>query len=277
MANIHIRDAQHLKEIKRFVTHSHDCYQILFLKSGTLRATIDGNTYIAKAPALLFISNLELHSLHPVGDLYERYYIDISPISDTQHFEESALFTILSCRPVGFCHVLDVSAYEERVEQLFKSLLTEHKSEFPFKAYREEILLYELLILLYRHAPHLFSSVEFKTAEIAWLIQRHIEANYREPIRIEELAAKFHIHSSYLSHEFKKSTGYSVHQYLIFWRLSVARQLLAETDLPITNIAYAVGFNDSSNFSRLFRQRVGCTPNNYRTQHQINSERKSEV
>jgi len=277
MANIHIRDAQHLTEPKHFVSHSHDCYQILFLKKGSLQATIDGTTYLAKAPAMLFISNLELHSLRPTEEVYERYYIDISPISDAHHFEESALFTILSCRPVGFCHVLNIAAYEDRVEQLFRSLVAEHKKDQPFKAYREEILLYDLLILLYRQAPQLFSSVELKTAEIAWLIQRHIETNYKDPIRIEELAAKFHIHSSYLSHEFKKSTGYSVHQYLIFWRLSVARQLLAETDLPITGIAYAVGFNDSSNFSRLFRQRVGCTPNRYRIQNQIHHERKSEA
>jgi AraC family transcriptional regulator len=63
---------------------------------------------------------------------------------------------------------------------------------------------------------------------------------------------------------FRQVTGTTPHQYLIGARLRLAARLLLDTDRPVTESAYDVGFNDLSNFMRTFRRVIGETPREYR-------------
>ena len=73
------------------------------------------------------------------------------------------------------------------------------------------------------------------------------------------------ISCSKLSHSFREMTGYPVLEYLTMCRMTKARSLLSETDLPVTQIAAAVGYCSVTNFSRMFRLKNNCTPSAYRT------------
>lgn len=65
---------------------------------------------------------------------------------------------------------------------------------------------------------------------------------------------------------FHRQVGCTFVTYLNRWRISLACQSLFETDVPITKIAYRVGFTNLSNFHRRFRQIKGITPADYRRQ-----------
>jgi len=56
----------------------------------------------------------------------------------------------------------------------------------------------------------------------------------------------------------------STMEYLIRLRVKMAAIILRDTDLPISEIAYRVGFNDITHFGRMFRKRVGYSPSEYR-------------
>ncbi len=58
--------------------------------------------------------------------------------------------------------------------------------------------------------------------------------------------------------------GVTPHQYLVRCRLRLAARLLADPHRPVTEIAYAVGFGDLSNFVRSFRRAAGVTPTGFR-------------
>jgi AraC-like DNA-binding protein len=62
------------------------------------------------------------------------------------------------------------------------------------------------------------------------------------------------------SREFKKTFGKTFRDYLIDYRLKEACRLLENPAATITDVTYAVGFNDPSYFSRVFKQRFGVTP-----------------
>jgi AraC family transcriptional regulator len=64
---------------------------------------------------------------------------------------------------------------------------------------------------------------------------------------------------------FKQATGRTPHQYVLHCRLEHAKQLLAETTLPLSEIACQVGCADHSHLTRLFRRYVGLSPKAYRT------------
>lgn len=73
-----------------------------------------------------------------------------------------------------------------------------------------------------------------------------------------------HISPGYLSRIFKKETGLSLSDYIIQKRISVAKQLLVKTNLPITTIAERIGLSYASYFKKLFKEKVNMTPQEYR-------------
>ena len=74
----------------------------------------------------------------------------------------------------------------------------------------------------------------------------------------------YYISLFYLSHSFKKLTGYSPKQYLLLTRMSYARELLITTDTAVKVITDQCGFNDVNNFIRVFKREYQMTPKQYR-------------
>lgn len=89
----------------------------------------------------------------------------------------------------------------------------------------------------------------------------------------EELANMVHISPGYLSRIFKKETGLSLSDYIIQKRITIAKQLLTKTNLPITTIAERIGLSYASYFTKLFKEKVNMTPQEYR-QNEKSRERK---
>lgn len=63
---------------------------------------------------------------------------------------------------------------------------------------------------------------------------------------------------------FKQATGYAPHQYIVNRRVERARRLLAETELPVAQVALSVGFQNQSHFTKVFRRATGATPRTFR-------------
>jgi len=80
----------------------------------------------------------------------------------------------------------------------------------------------------------------------------------------DELAAMVHVSSGYLGRIFKKETGLALTDYIIKKRIFVAKQLLIKTSLSITDISARVGISYSSYFTKIFKEQVGVTPQEYR-------------
>lgn len=91
-----------------------------------------------------------------------------------------------------------------------------------------------------------------------------IEAAWHEPLALDDLAREAGLSPFHFLRVFRRVTGTTPHQYLIGARVRAAVQMLLDTDLPVTRIAYDSGFRDLSNFNHTFRRTVGCTPRAYR-------------
>jgi AraC-like DNA-binding protein len=87
---------------------------------------------------------------------------------------------------------------------------------------------------------------------------------YHSTITLSELCAHFHRSKSYISHLFKHRAGVSLRAYCNNLRLEDARLLLETTEMQVTDIAFETGFCDTSYFIRLFKERYGETPHQYR-------------
>ena len=92
----------------------------------------------------------------------------------------------------------------------------------------------------------------------------YMQGHYAERLTVDDLAAVASVSPSYLIRLFKRRLGTTPHDYLLRYRISRAKELLAETTLTSAAIAERVGFASESNFSYRFKQMVGQGPRAYR-------------
>jgi len=98
-------------------------------------------------------------------------------------------------------------------------------------------------------------------------IEEYIDLRLEKGLRVEELASHLGISPSYFARSFRSSVGLAPHAYVMRRRLLRAQELLANTDLPLIDIALATGFADQSHFCRRFHEMMGMPPRTFRLQH----------
>ena len=96
-------------------------------------------------------------------------------------------------------------------------------------------------------------------------VEQYVSEHYREDIRLEDLAALVGMAPSAFSRFFRQRTGRTVVDYIIDIRLGNAARLLVDTTQNISEICYSCGFNNLSNFNRVFKAKRGYTPRDFRT------------
>ena len=88
--------------------------------------------------------------------------------------------------------------------------------------------------------------------------------NFRRPLTLGEVAAHTFVTPHTLSLAFGKTIGMTFKEYLLLLRIAEAKRLLVSTDLPVARLAEQVGYCNVNNFIKIFRDRVGTTPLQYR-------------
>lgn len=96
-------------------------------------------------------------------------------------------------------------------------------------------------------------------------ITDYIHQNYQDStLTNERISEQFGYHPYYLSQLFKERTGKTLHHYLLYYRVRIAKNYLITTDLDINTISWKCGFNSCAYFIKQFRQHTGITPKQYR-------------
>ena len=94
-------------------------------------------------------------------------------------------------------------------------------------------------------------------------LMRYLHNNYSKKLTGEILEAEMGINIDHLNRVFKKMCGQTIFAYLNQIRISHAKDLIGQTDLPFSEAAYLVGFDDTSYFTKFFKQHTGTTPSQY--------------
>ncbi len=95
-------------------------------------------------------------------------------------------------------------------------------------------------------------------------VKDYISEHYAEELRLDDLAAMVGMAPSAFSRFFKQHTTRNLQDYIIDVRLGRAARMLVDTTTGISEICYACGFNNLSNFNRAFKNRRGYTPRDFR-------------
>lgn len=146
--------------------------------------------------------------------------------------------------------------------------LMEHFIEISLISEDNDMLLNAVLLEILNYLNQTFlrqSSIGTRKNDILRAALSFIKNNYDTPIKINDVAQHLNIDRTYLHRLFASFLNKSPKQYLTDLRIERAQHLLTSTDLSINNIAYSCGFEDSSNFSKIFKKESGMTPKLYRT------------
>lgn len=98
-------------------------------------------------------------------------------------------------------------------------------------------------------------------------VENYINLHYREDIRLQDLANLVGMTATSFSRFFKLRTGRTVSDYIIDIRLGYAARQLADSTTSVVEICYDCGFNNVSNFNRIFKKRKGCSPTTFRANY----------
>jgi len=96
-----------------------------------------------------------------------------------------------------------------------------------------------------------------------------IHSEYMNHITVEEIADRLNLDRTYFSVLFKRTIGKSPKQYLLDFRLNTAATLLVEQKVSVSVAAISVGYSDIYTFSKMFKQRFGIPPKEYRVNNII--------
>lgn len=105
---------------------------------------------------------------------------------------------------------------------------------------------------------------ESHTTEVVRKACELVDERLSDDLSIDDLARAANVSVSYLLRLFKRQTGTTPYSYLMTCRVTRAKELLTQTDLPIGTISKACGFSSESNFSFRFSKMVGESPTSYR-------------
>ena len=94
-------------------------------------------------------------------------------------------------------------------------------------------------------------------------VKEYLREHYMEPIGRQEIEEAVHLNGDYLNRIFKSATGYSLIQYIQYYRILVARRLIAEGKCTITEVGISVGFDTPSYFAKVFKKWTDMTPFEY--------------
>ena len=247
--------------------HFHPHYEVYILLSGERHYFIRDQIYRVQQGDIVFIAKNELHRTLPAElPEHERIVMYFNDHFAEHHFAGHSAWILSlfqSKQPV-----FHLSAREQsHLNPLIQKLLRELTVQAPGYELCMQCIVTELLITcarLHREQAQLPATIGTEAHQHMSEVARYIKSHYQQEISLPLLAEQFHLSPSYLSRIFKKTTGFSITEYLNTIRIQEAQRLLRESELKIIDIANIVGFGNFSHFGKMFKHLSQVSPREYR-------------
>ena len=164
-------------------------------------------------------------------------------------------------------HISD--AERNVVENIMGNIESEYRLNTD--AHTQDIIVSQLEVLL--NYAERFYTRQFQTrssvepdilTRVQTLLQKHIDTLPRKFISVNTLAGELNMSPHYLSDLLRSLTGMNTQQHIHAFLIERAKSLLVTTQLSVSEIAYRLGFEYPQHFNRLFKNKTGITPSEYR-------------
>jgi AraC-like DNA-binding protein len=256
--------------------HSHEAYELNFIeKAEGVRRIVGDSTEIIGSYDLVLITGNDLEHTWEQGscksDKIREITIQFSPTLLNESLLHKTQFDgiheMFEKARHGLCFPMSAIM---RVYNMLDSLAS---GEQGFDAFLRFLTLLNTLAT-YTEEARTLSSSAFAQVEPTCdsrrvkRIQSYIAQHFAEKVRLEEVAEMVGMTSTSFSRFFKLRTGSPFSEYLIDVRIGNAARFLIDSTMSVSEICYQCGFNNLSNFNRLFKQKKGYSPTEFRSFYQ---------
>lgn len=125
-------------------------------------------------------------------------------------------------------------------------------------------LTYWLSGIMTRFTDCVFNLTDVKHIDVIYKAVDYIKRNYMKKIALEDVASHVQLSMSYFCAIFKRDMKCNFNTYVNRIRIEMSKKLLADSTIPLVDVANLVGYEDQSYFTKVFRNRVGVSPGKYR-------------
>lgn len=252
--------------------HRHPFHEIIYLKSGEGRHTIDGEVFTLEADTIYVIGEGQIHEflegINLKGYLL-RYKLSVLPPALTMYATDYSILQVISASNSLHLSPQEAQAFDLCFEQLLQESSRHNRSDKS-----NHIFHFILLTLLSRinlkirslsnHLRDHYDSIDHNYKKLILLIEEH----YKERHELPFYAKQLRMTTRQLSQLTESETGETAKQ-LVNKRLMIeARRLLTFTNMSFKEIAFDLGYKEPAYFSRLFKRKTGQSPKVFRQEIQ---------
>jgi len=246
--------------------HWHKEWEIIRILQGSLSISVDGQEYLAKSGDVLLLREGALHGGVPQDCIYECFNFNLDSLYANVHSVRDFL------RPFFRNKLLPTTFYQNYFPEIYSiidSLL------LPFRSFKDESLcrlhtlgnISRLFASLIEHHYYTennssVSDIASKIAQIKPVLE-HVESHFSEPLSLNELSKIVGMNPKYFCRFFASITQQTPMNYVNYYRIEQASNLLLNSNASVTEVGLECGFNDIGHFVKTFKKHKGITPKQY--------------
>lgn len=255
-----------------FPKHKHDYIEVIYVYNGEMKQKVGNKTIVLRQGELLFLNQYIEHEIEASGEkdiiinfiikpkFFEFIFSFITPDNKISSFLFNSVFQYTNYEQFLYFKVSDVKSIQELVHTMITEIM------YP-SVLSESVIKLNMGLLLIELIKNIDKVQDIKQeATHQYLLIKsleYIEENYKTGT-LSELAKELNQSNYSMSKYIKEATHLTFKELLQEKRLSKAKDLLASTKFPITMVIEEVGYNNASYFYRLFKNKYGQTPKQFR-------------
>lgn len=253
--------------------HVHDWIEISYMYSGSCTQIIDSKEYIMKTGQLLLMAPNTIHSVAPLKRDDILIQIALGEKYLTQSFfnrlSSNSIVTNFFINAFNNTNLIDnFFLFHSEDSQRLRIFIEEFLCEWYDPSIASIDIQKNLFSLIITELVNIFNKTDSATSHIyknRYILPslQYIEKNYKTAT-LKDAANHVGLNSNYLSSLLKKYTGKSFNELIQNEKLSACERLLVSSSMSITDIANYIGYQNISFFYKMFKNKYGCLPGEYR-------------
>ena len=247
--------------------HWHDEFEIIYVRSGFLAVSISGESYIGKTGDAFVVSPGNLHLMGSQTGTVD-YYTFLFPLKyisfRTDDMLDEKLLEPLNSGHLMICPRVKDTAKElcEQLIEIYEAKKDESESKITAQI-KTKIILLQFILEMWKKGFVIENDTSGRNTVEKEMVS-YIQQNFTGKISLREFGEQFHLSEKYISRYFKEHFHITLSQYVTYLRLEHAKQLLQDTDIPVTDVAMQSGYQNVSYFIRSFQKAYAVSPLKYR-------------
>lgn len=243
--------------------HWHTHYELIRILSGAFHLTLDNQLRILNPGDCVLITGGMIHGGIPYDCVYECILFDFQLLFGQNHACAKTLHDMMTHRITVFPFLSDHSPEVLPIIKNISHALSQKKDGYEFITQGHLCLLMGLILEANLYEKNTDSNISAHRLTSIKNVLSYIANNYFKPISLDALAKVAGMNPKYFCRYFKNVTERTPIDYLNYYRIECACELLSTKDISIREAAISCGFNDESYFIKTFHKYKGTTPKQF--------------